>query len=297
VPGFLVFGWSGKWDTLPAAHATTILWDLLCLFGLALVGRRLGGPRLAATLAFAWVAWPFSQYASNSNTNDLIQPALLIWGFYFASMPAVRGGFLALGSWVKFAPLLLVPLWSGYPEAHRATRSRLRFFFGFAAASALAFSVLLLEPSPLHAARLFFDRTISWQLGRDSPFSLWDWRQYHARGIPDLHVVQRVLQGLLLVGALAAAVVPRRKSPLQLAALTAALLAGFELVLTYWLYTYIPWFFGFAAIALLAPAAVAVRALQLDPEQLDPGRPAVVGAVDDDALDPDAALGGLEANR
>jgi hypothetical protein len=30
-------------------------------------------------------------------------------------------------------------------------------------------------------------------------------------------------------------------------------------VLTYWLYTYIPWFFGFAAIALLAPAAVAVR--------------------------------------
>jgi peptidoglycan/LPS O-acetylase OafA/YrhL len=106
-----------------------------------------------------------------------------------------------------------------------------------------------------------------------------------------------MLQGLLLVGALAAAVVPRRKSPLQLAALTAALLAGFELVLTYWLYTYIPWFFGFAAIALLAPAAVAVRALQLDPEQLDPGRPAVVGAVDDDALDPDAALGGLEANR
>ena len=30
--------------------------------------------------------------------------------------------------------------------------------------------------------------------------------------------------------------------------------AGFELVLTYWLYTYIPWFFPFAALALLAPA-------------------------------------------
>ena len=73
---------------------------------------------------------------------------------------------------------------------------------------------------------------------------------------------------------------PRRKSPLQLAALTAALLAGFELCLTYWLYTYIPWFFPFAAIAVLAPLAV-VRArpgseLDVDPQQLDPGRPAVV---------------------
>jgi peptidoglycan/LPS O-acetylase OafA/YrhL len=149
----------------------------------------------------------------------------------------------------------------------------------------------------LHELRVFWDRTVRWQVGRNAPWSLWDWGQYHARGLPDLHAVQRVLQGLLLAGALAAAFVPRRKSPLQLAALTAALLAGFELVLTYWLYTYIPWFFGFAAIALLAPAAVAVRGLQRDAEQLDSGRPAVVGAFDDDALDPDAALGGLEANR
>ena len=59
-----------------------------------------------------------------------------------------------------------------------------------------------------------------------------------------------VVAVLALVGAVAAAFFPRRKSPLQLAALTAALLAGFELVLTYWLYTYIPWFYPFAAIAL-----------------------------------------------
>ena len=31
LPGYWSFGWSGKWDTLPAAHATSILWDLLCL--------------------------------------------------------------------------------------------------------------------------------------------------------------------------------------------------------------------------------------------------------------------------
>jgi hypothetical protein len=46
--------------------------------------------------------------------------------------------------------------------------------------------------------------------------------------------------------------VPRRKSLLQLAALTAAVLIGFELVLTHWFYLYIPWFFPFVAFAVLA---------------------------------------------
>jgi hypothetical protein len=46
---------------------------------------------------------------------------------------------------------------------------------------------------------------------------------------------------------------PRRKSPFQLAALTAALLLGFEIVLTHWSWLYIPWFFPFAAFVALAP--------------------------------------------
>ena len=59
---------------------------------------------------------------------------------------------------------------------------------------------------------------------------------------------------MLIAAAVALAFFPRRKSPLQLAALTGVLLAGFELVVTYWLYTYITWFYPFAVIALLAPA-------------------------------------------
>jgi hypothetical protein len=42
--------------------------------------------------------------------------------------------------------------------------------------------------------------------------------------------------------------------------LTAALLLGFELVLTHWFYLYLPWFFPFAAFAVLAPAAEPLRA-------------------------------------
>ena len=115
------------------------------------------------------------------------------------------------------------------------------------------FSVLLLEPSPAHAARVFFDRTVRFQVGRDSPFSLWDWGQYHAKGLPDLHLVQRVLEAVLIAGVLVLAWFPRRRSPLRMAALTAAVLIGFELVLTHWFYLYLPWFFPFVALALLAP--------------------------------------------
>ena len=274
IPGYLLFGWSGKWDSLPAVHFTSIAFDILCMLGLWLVGRRFGGAQLGAMLAFAWAAYPFTQYASNSNTNDALMPAFLIWGFWLVSSPVARGALGALSGLTKFASLVVAPLWLTYPSR----RISWRFVAGFLGATAAAFSVVLLEPSPLHELRVFWDRTIAWQVGRSAPWSLWDWGQYHARGLPNLRIVQHVLQAFLVAGAIVVAFFPRVKSPLQLAAFTAALLAGFEICLTYWLYTYIPWFFGFAAIAMLAPAAVRARApvLELEPQQFDPGRPAVV---------------------
>ena len=62
-----------------------------------------------------------------------------------------------------------------------------------------------------------------------------------------------MLQVVLVVGSLALAWWPRRRSPLRMAALTAAVLVGFELVLTHWFYLYLPWFFPFVALALVAP--------------------------------------------
>jgi len=252
IPGYLLFGWSHKWDTLPAVHFTSILFDLIALVGLGLVGRRLGGPRVGAAAAFAWAAWPFTQYASSSNTNDSIGPALLVWGFLALTSPIARGAAVAVSGWTKFASLLVLPLWTGYPEARRPRTTAIALL-GFLLATVVVFFMLFFEPSPWHAARVFYDRTVSFQLGRDSPFSIWDWRQYHAKGLPDLHLLQRVLEGALVLGSLALAFVPRRRSPLRMAALTAAVLIGFELVLTHWFYLYLPWFFPFVVLALIAP--------------------------------------------
>jgi hypothetical protein len=227
------------------------MFDLLCVLGLGLAGRRFGGNRLGVTLAFAWAAYPFTQYASSSNTNDAIMPAFLIWGFWLCTSAWARGAFVAFASWSKFGALLVAPLWATYPEFKGSRRRALTFAAGFALATVACFWVLLLEPSPFHAARVFWDRTIPTQIDRHSPFSLWDWGQYHA-GLPDLAWLQKILEVVLVAGAGAVAFLPRKKSPLQLAALTGAILIGFELVLTHWFYLYLPWFFAFAVYAVLA---------------------------------------------
>jgi hypothetical protein len=267
VPAYLAVGFSGKWNGgsstwagLPAAHLTSLLWDLLALVGMAVLGLRLGGRLLGATLAFAWAAYPFTQYVSSSNSNDAIMPALLVWGLVFLTSPPARGLFLALGAWTKFAALLLLPLWASYSDWRGALRSKVRYLLGFVLGTAAGFWILFLEPSPLHAARIFWDRTFGWQLSRSSPFSIWDWDQYP--GYPNLHHVQTGLKIVLLFGALAVYFVPRVKNELQIAALSAALLIGFEAVLTHWFYLYIPWFFPFVAFALFAPALLSARAAE-----------------------------------
>jgi hypothetical protein len=251
LPAVLVFDWSGKWDSLPAAHATSILFDVLTIFGLVLVGVRFGGMRLAAVLAFAWSAYPFTAYALNANTNDTIMPALLVFGFWFASSPWARGSAVALAGWSKFGGLLLAPLWASYPRLDPGRL--LRFALAFTVATLASFSILLLEPSVWDAIHTFWDRTVGFQVGRDSPFSLWGWGQYHAEGIPDLGFVQPVLAVLAVAVALAAAFVPREKGPIELAALTAAVLIAFQLSLTHWFYLYLPWFLPFVLLWLFLP--------------------------------------------
>jgi len=251
VPATLAFPWSGKWDSLPAAHVTSIAFDLLTILALALVGLRHGGIRLAAVLAFAWTAYPFTAYALNANTNDTIMPALLVSGFWLASSAWARGGAVALAGWAKFGALLVAPLWASYP---RISRKRIaQFAIAFAGATAVSFAILLLEPSLWDAAKTFWERTIGYQTGRDSPFSLWGWGQYHAQGIPDLGFVQPVLAVLAVVVALAVAVVPREKGPVQLAALTAAVLVAVQLSLTHWFYLYLPWVAPFVLLWLVLP--------------------------------------------
>ncbi len=257
VPAVATLGWSGKWDRLPAARWTAIAFDLLTIAGLIVVGLRHGGRRLAVALAFGWLAFPFTAYVLLSGANDALVSALLVWGFVAASSPWGRGALVSLAGAAKLAPLLLAPLWLTYPAAR--PRDVWRSALAYIVAALAALSLLLLEPGLVDAARTFVDRTVGFQLGRHSPFSIWDWGQYHARGIPDFGFVQLFLQGAVLGLALVVAVVPRRKGLLELAALTAGVLIALQLVLTHWFYLYLPWVLPFVLLSLLLGRSHAAR--------------------------------------
>ncbi len=282
VPGVALLGWTGLWDDLPAAHFTSVLFDALCALGLLFVGRRLSDWRLGVALAFAWAAYPFTAYAMESNSNDMIVTAFAIWGFVWATSPVARGSLLALASWSKFAPLALWPLWLRYPRDPQpehaeweygedpgplgpgtAARIRNALWLGPRRTTLLAIgglalgtlpAALLLLPGGRDTPRAFWDATFGYQLSRPSPFSLWHWGIYP--GLPDLRILQAVLQVVFALGAVACLWVPRRLDAVRLAALSGALVIGFQLCLSYWFYTYIPWFFPFAMIALCAPSRV-----------------------------------------
>ena len=276
VPATAALGWSGKWDDLPAAHFTSGLFDLLTAVGLALLGWRLGGRRLGAAMALFWLALPWSAYTFMSDSNDSIVAALLAWSAALMSRPLGRGALLMLAALAKFAPLLLIPLWLrldrpaatapgewayGLPAVRRSGPRRLwnavrpgpgagRTVLGMAIVAA-ALAALLVALDGSGALRTFWDRTFGWQLDRPSPFSLWDWGEYP--GFPDLAPVQKALKGVLVLGALLLFLVPRRLDHVRALALAAALMLGFQIVLTHWMYLYLPWAMVLVGVALLAP--------------------------------------------
>jgi hypothetical protein len=288
IPAVTITGWTGLWDDLPAAHLTSFVFDALCFLGLVFAGRRLGGWPLGAVLAFAWAAYPFTAYALSSNSNDMVVTAFLVWGFVALTSPAGRGLLISLAAWTKFAPLLAWPLWARYPRERelaptaewvydadgeqavapppsqrrrhllRAGLGRLgptdrlvAYTLGILGGTGLA--ALLLAGGGSDAPHAFWHATFGYQLDRQSPFSLWDWGVLY-QGFVNLQPVQTALKLLLVLFALLLFFLPRRLDAVRLAALTGALLVGFEITLSHWFYLYIPWFFPFAIIAFCAPS-------------------------------------------
>jgi hypothetical protein len=275
VPFNLIFGYSGHWDNLPAAHAATIFFDLAAIVGLFFLGRQLRpgrrGRELGVIMAFAWAAYPYTDMVLQSNSNDGLVGALLIWGLVAFSSVGWRAILIALAAGAKFTPLFLVPLYAtGYEglagrfsskERSEGKRDRpgvlqrltalrlprttsIRILY-FATVFVSACALLLLYPAIDPGLATTWERTIESQLDRSSPFSIWgqvSWLQ--------------PLQTALMVGTVALgsalALIPRKRTLIQISALAAAVIIATEITLEHWFYLYIAWFFGML-IAAIAP--------------------------------------------
>ena len=248
IPFELTMPWSGEWDNLPASHGAAIFFDLATMAGLFLAGRRLrpgrSGRDLGILLAFAWAAYPYTGFALQSNSNDSLIAALLVWSLALFARPLARGALLGLAVMAKFAPLALAPLYIGGFRGLLA-RDQRRPAVLFCLAFAVVFGLILLHPALDSGLRTFFDRTVVSQLDRTSPFSVWG-------QVDGIQWAQTAVLAATALFAAALAFVPRRRTLPQVAALAAAVMIALQLSVDHWFYLYIPWFFGALAIALLA---------------------------------------------
>jgi hypothetical protein len=243
VPFEQLMPWDGKWANLDAAHGAALLFDLATILGLLVLGRRLragpAGRDLGVVLAYAWAAYPYTLYTLNSNSNDTLVAATLVWALVALRSPPLRGVFVALGAAAKFVPLALAPLFAT-ASGERRWRGAIVFSLVTGAVIAASFAPFV----PDGGVREIWDRTLGYQLGRDSPFSIWG---QHA----GLDTVWTVVKAAGVLLAVLVAFVPRRKTPVQVAALGAAVLIGLQLAASHWFYLYIVWFAPFAFVAFM----------------------------------------------
>jgi Glycosyltransferase family 87 len=243
VPFEQALPWSGRWDDLPAAHGAAIVFELLALGGLLLLGRRMRpgreGALLGAALGYAWVAYPYTTFALESNSNDTLVAVACVGALLAATLArdraaaAVAGLAIGLGAAAKFVTVALAPLFARRSPA---------VTFG---ALLLAVALVVAPFIPDGGVRELYDRTVGYQASRPSPFSIWG-------QVESLDWLQNIAKGAAAGLAILAAFRPDAPDLRQTAAMGAAILIAVELTATHWFYLYVVWFVPFILVALMA---------------------------------------------
>lgn len=242
VPAVLIWGFSGQWDFLPAAHAVTIASFVVGAAALLFAGWRFAGPRAGAAMLFAWAVFPYTLYAANNNTNDLLVAAVAAVGLALATSPLARGITITAGFAIKLYPFLLIPLWL----LHDGPRKKpvLKFVTGGAVVVLLSFWVLFIDGDPVESVRLFYERTVAFQGSREAPWNIF-------AQIPQIAFLKSPLMAAAVLLAFLIPAFSRKRTVRRLAASSAAIVIFFQLTANYWFYPYITWFQPYLFLALL----------------------------------------------
>jgi hypothetical protein len=163
---------------------------------------------------------------------------VLVFALLAAASGPVRGALLGLGAAAKFAPLALAPLFANTADERRSRGPVL-----FAVTLVLVLIASFAPFIPPGGLSQMYDRTLGFQIGRESPFSVWGQES-------SLEWLQTILKLAAVNLAAVLLIVPARKTVGQLAALGAAVLIALQLPTTHWFYLYVVWFAPLVLIAL-----------------------------------------------
>lgn len=240
--------------TITAARLAALFFALLTAALLFALGRQVRGPTTGLTLAYAWLAFPFTLYSGGLAANDSMVAAALVGTLLAARAPARRGVMAALAASTKLSPLALVPVMISHSPAARPRR---RAMLTFGAAFLLA-SAAVLVPTLLHSSvSTFVTRTFGYQLNRPAGFTIWERLNLDTlTGAASwIKPASQVAHGLIiaLTGAFAIALLwaPKREDAVGLAGASAAVVSAVLICDGYYSFTYILWLAPLVLVALI----------------------------------------------
>ena len=239
------------------ARVVCLLFHLLTAAALVGIGRKhFGSGRLGWLFAVGYLLTATNMgYLFHGSRR--IPAALVVMALWAFPNPILSGVLLALGGAALWYPLFLFPLWL---SAFRG-RKAVAFLVSFAAVGVVFVGLTLRGDQPvLERARLVLDRTAGFEegVGRGAwgrtPDKTGFWGQLELRD-PLFGVGRVAITVAYLWFCVVLYVWPREKTPLRLAALTAAVIIGTQLWKSTRTGEYIGWYAPVLMVALFAPAA------------------------------------------
>jgi len=245
IPGALLLPVRDAFDDSTGALIVAAVAALAAAAALAHAGTAAAGPTAGWRLAIAWLCFPPVVAGAAAGSNDLPLAALVAFALAAAATrPAAVGYALAIGAWVKVAPLAVLPAWliGLRGEDRRRALAAVALTTGVGVAWLIALGGVGSIGAMLDG--------IAFQLRRGTLQSAW--------ALTGADGVQRALQGALAALVVLLALRAREdpslaRNPGWLAASTGAILAGLQITANNASVIYATWAFPAVALALLVP--------------------------------------------
>jgi hypothetical protein len=256
--GFIILADFNNWHAMRGVQTTGLFLDLLTLFGLYLLARKKSGHVTGLAVVFIYGISPYilgmASETGLERASHIAGMPFIIFALLLLHRPVISGLLLGIATGMLYYPLFLTPLWFGYLWRGDGIRKGLFFLATYGAVGIICIIMLIsmVQPTDESESSLgaFIDDTIAQQQFKagygNSPLSFWgQYPEFAAWGKPTAGILYSFFCTLL-------AFFPRQVSLERLIALTAAVLVGTQLVLSFGGGTYIGFYLAPLILVLFA---------------------------------------------
>jgi hypothetical protein len=256
--GFIILADFNNWHAMRSVQTTELVLDLLTLFALYLLVRKKSGHVTGLAVVFIYAISPYilgmASEIGLERASHIAGMPFIIFALLLLHRPAISGLLLGIATGMLYYPLFLAPLWFGYLWRADGIRKGLFFLATYAAVGIICIIMLISMVQPTDESEssvgAFIDDTIAQQQFKtgygNSPLSFWgQYPEFAAWGKPTAGI-------LYCFFCMLPAFYPRHIGFKRLIALTAAVLVGTQLVLSFGGGTYIGFYLAPLMLVLFA---------------------------------------------